>query len=255
MILRWNWRERARASAIHLGISLAVAFLAALLVFGLWYPYPYRVLSGGRELFQILITVDAIMGPLITLMIFDRAKPWRELRRDLAIVGLLQLAALAYGLWTVFLARPVHLVFEFDRLRAVHAVEVPPELLDKAPRGIDPLPVLGPTLLAVRPFRDANEKMEATLAALNGVSLGSRPDLWQSYDAARERVREAARPASELKARFPRAAGEIDAVLAAQGRRAEDMRYLPLLSRRTAWTAFIEPASGDPVAYMPLDSF
>jgi len=36
------WHDRLRASAIHLCISLTIAALAALLVFGLWYPYPYR---------------------------------------------------------------------------------------------------------------------------------------------------------------------------------------------------------------------
>src|SRR6478609_8700249 len=103
-----DWKVRFKASAIHLGISLAIAVLAAMLVFGIWYPYPYRELSGGRELFLLLVSVDVILGPLITLAIFNRAKPRKELRRDLAVVGLIQLAALGYGLWTVFVARPVH---------------------------------------------------------------------------------------------------------------------------------------------------
>ena len=67
-----NWKERLRASGIHFGISLCIAALAAALVFGLWYPYPYREISGGRELFFLLAAVDVIMGPLITLAIFNR---------------------------------------------------------------------------------------------------------------------------------------------------------------------------------------
>jgi len=61
--------------------------------------------------------VDVILGPLITLTVFNRSKPRSELVRDLTVVGLIQLAALGYGLWTVFVARPVHLVFEYDRFR------------------------------------------------------------------------------------------------------------------------------------------
>lgn len=147
------WKDRLKASGIHFGISLVIALLAAALVFGLWYPYPYREISGGRELFFIVVMVDVILGPLITLTVFNRAKPWRELRRDLAIVALIQLSALGYGVWTVFVARPVHLVFEYDRFRVVHAVDVPPELLAKAPRDVDALPLMGPTLLSLRPFR------------------------------------------------------------------------------------------------------
>jgi hypothetical protein len=69
------WKDRLRASAIHFCISVAIALLAALLVFFVWYPNPYREISGGRELFLILVSVDVVLGPLITLAIFDRAKP------------------------------------------------------------------------------------------------------------------------------------------------------------------------------------
>ena len=60
-----SWKSRLRASAIHLAISLSVATLAALVVFGWWYPYPYRELSGGRELFALVVAVDVVLGPLI----------------------------------------------------------------------------------------------------------------------------------------------------------------------------------------------
>ncbi len=63
------WKDRLRASAIHFSLSLVVAALSAVLVFGLWYPYPYREISGGRELFLLVVTVDVILGPLITLAI------------------------------------------------------------------------------------------------------------------------------------------------------------------------------------------
>ena len=81
-------------------------------MFGWWYPYPYRELSGGRELFALVVAVDVVLGPLITLVIFNPAKTRRHLVMDFTVIGLLQVAALAYGLWTVFVARPVHLVFE-----------------------------------------------------------------------------------------------------------------------------------------------
>ena len=86
-------KDRLGASGIHLGISLCVAVFAAALVFGLWYPYPYGEISGGRELFFLVVAVDVIMGPLITLAIFNRAKPRRELLIDFTVVGLLQLAS------------------------------------------------------------------------------------------------------------------------------------------------------------------
>jgi hypothetical protein len=250
-----NWNERLRASGIHLAISVAIAAGAGLLVFGLWYPYPYREISGGRELFLIVVAVDVIIGPLITLAVFNRRKPWSELRRDLATVGALQLVALGYGVWTVAVARPVHLVFELDRFRVVHGVDVPDELLGRQPASIDPLPWLGPTLLAVRPFRSSDESLDVTMAALRGLQIGARPDLWQAYDAARPQVLQVAKPVSQLKNRFQERAGEIDAVLKSAGRSAYGTAYMPMVGRNAFWTAFIDPATADVVGFMPLDPF
>ncbi len=250
-----QWKKRLRAGGIHFAASVAVAALAALLVFGLWYPYPYREISGGRNLFLLVVSVDVIIGPLITLAVFDRRKPMAELKRDLAVVVLIQLAALGYGLWTVAVARPVHLVFEIDRMRVVHAIDVPDELLGREPAGLKAMPWTGPTLLAARPFHDNKESADATIAALGGVQIGSRPDFWQPYDAARPQVLQAARPVAELKARFADRAGQIDAVLKAAGRNPDTMIYLPLVGRSEFWTAFIDPSSAEVVAYLPLDPF
>ncbi len=249
------WTHKLRAFAIHLAISLAVAALAALLVFGVWYPYPYREISGGRELFLLIVAVDVVLGPLITFTVYNPAKSRREKRLDFSIVGLIQIAALLYGLWTVFQARPVHTVFEYDRLRVVHAVDVPRELLGKAPPGITALPVTGPTLLSLRPM-SVQENVEMTIAALGGVSLSARPELWQTYEAGRAAVLTAARPAAELPQRFPAQSAEIARAVARTGRAAEALAYLPVAARKdTFWTALIDRQDARVLTYLPLDSF
>ena len=72
------WHSKIRAFTLHLVISLALAVAAAALVFGLWYPYPYREISGGRELFLLIVAVDVVAGLLITLAVFNPAKSRRE---------------------------------------------------------------------------------------------------------------------------------------------------------------------------------
>ncbi len=251
----FHWKDRVKASTIHLGLSLIVASLAALLVFGLWYPYPYRNTSGGRELFLIVITVDVILGPLITLAVFNRNKPRSELVRDLSVVGLIQMAALVYGLWTVFVARPVHLVFEYDRFRVVHAIEVPEELLDQARDDVKTMPRTGPTVMALRPFRDVSEESAATLMALGGVPLSARPDLWQAYPQARQRVLAAAKPLGELGRRFPQQAALIDASIAQTGKGADELMYLPMVARNSFWTVLLDAQSAEVRGFLALDSF
>lgn len=254
MMLSASLRDRLRASSIHLLLSCVIAALCALLVFGIWYPYPYREISGGRELFLIVVVVDVILGPLITFTVYNRAKPITELRWDLTVVVLLQVAALAYGVWTVSAARPVHMVFEFDRFRVVHAIDVPEDMLDQTPMGVDALPWTGPTLLAVRLFRDTNESMAATIASLQGVALAARPDLWEPYAKATPRVLQAARPVALLKQRFPGSAAEIDHMITAAGGNPQTAVYLPLVGRKTFWTVLMDPAA-HVLGALPLDSF
>ena len=246
---------RLKAAGIHLVISLAVALLAALLVFFVLYPYPYRDISGGRDLFLIVVAVDVVMGPLMTLAVFNTAKPRKELRRDLGIIGLLQLAALAYGLWTVAVARPVHLVFEIDRFRVVHAIDIPSELLKRAPAGFQQLPLTGPTLLSVRNFKDSQESFDVTMAALQGIAIGARPDLWQAYPLAKQQVLARARPLAELRVRFPANKKEIDSALQAAGQAPIDIGYIPMVGRQTFWTVLIDLKTAEVRAFVPIDSF
>jgi hypothetical protein len=97
----------------------------------------------------------------LTFAVFNRAKGWRHLRWDLAIIGVVQLAALAYGLYTVALVRPVAMVFEVDRFRVVTAADVPPEDLRKARPPYDALSWTGPPLLATRAPEPGAERNDA----------------------------------------------------------------------------------------------
>ena len=250
-----NWKGRLHASCIHLGVSLCIAALAAAVVFGLWYPYPYREISGGRSLFLLVVFVDVVMGPLITLVIFNRNKPRRELMTDFLVVGLLQLAALSYGLWAVFVARPVHLVFEYNRMAVVHAIDVDPALLSKAPKELQTLPMTGPTAIALRPFKNAAEQIDATIAAMGGAPLPARSDLWQPYGDSVADVLKEAKPAEELSTRFPSQTSLINRAIEGTGKTVAHLRYLPLISRNEAWTVLLDATTAEPVGFIPLDSF
>ena len=248
-------RFRLRAAGLHLAASAAVAAVIAGVAFGLWFPAPYRQLSDALPLFLLIAGVDLVLGPFVTGLVFRAAKPAAERRRDVGVVVLLQLMALGYGVWVLHLARPVHLVFEIDRFRVVHAADVPEDLLAAASPQWRSLPLTGPTLIAARPFRSPTESADATLAALQGVAIGARPDFWQDYAAAVPRVLERATPVSTLYARFPNQRAAIDAAVGQTGRRADDLRSLPLVSREHAWTVLLDARSAQPLAFLPLDSF
>lgn len=116
--------NRYKAAGIHLAISAAVAVVVLALLLLVWYPQPYFRLAGGAGLMLILIGVDVVMGPLLTLIVFDPAK--KSLKLDLAVIAALQVAALAYGITVIAQARPVFVVFAGDRFTVVAANQIDP---------------------------------------------------------------------------------------------------------------------------------
>jgi hypothetical protein len=220
-----------------------------------WYPYPYREISGGRVFFFLVVAVDVILGPLITFTIFYRTKSWNVLRLDLTIVALVQLSALAYGLWTVCIARPVHLVFEYDRFTVVHAIDTAPDWVSKTPAGVSALLLSGPTLLALRPLRDSQEKADVTLDAMAGLPLNARPDLWQPYSSAKNEVLVGMKPVVDLKRRFPASTADIDTHIRDSGHSPDTIGYLPMVGRKYFWTVLVDARTAEVLTFIPLDSF
>ena len=247
-----GFRWRLQASVIHLGISALIALIAAGLVFLLWYPAPFRDISGGRELFFIVVAVDVVLGPLVTFAVFDRRKPTSTLMRDLTLVAALQLSGLAYGLLTVFEARPVVVALERDRLRVVRAIDLRERDLVKAPPELRRLPLTGVRVVATRKAR-VDEQGEAISRALEGQDIGMRPEFWLPQRLAAGELARAAKPLSELRRRHPGRETILRESVAATGLSAEQLGYLPLLARSTNWVALIDRTSGEMVGYAPME--
>lgn len=247
---------RLHAALIHFLLSLAVAVAVAALVFGLWFPWPYREIAGGRELFWLIVSVDVVCGPLLTLVLFNFTKPRAELARDMALVVLIQLVALGYGLHTLALARPVALVFEVDRFRAVSMAD-----LDEA----DPANALGELhtwsgsgrrVVGTRRARNKNEVLENIEKSSLGIDTAQRPSWWQDYSLNVSDALARAKPIAQLAAKYPQQRSLIDEAIARTGRPESSLRWLPLVSRRALdWTALIDAKTAEPVGYVHLDGF
>lgn len=250
---QWNLRDRLRAAGWHLLLSLFVAAVAAALVFALWYPGVFRVLSGGRSLFFLVVAVDIVVGPLLTLAVFDRTKGWPHLRRDLAVIAVLQLAALGYGLNTVFIARPAAIVFERDRFRVISVNDVQVDELNKARPEFRSLSLTGPWTLAARPATPGPERTDALFRALEGIDTSQRPGFWRPYTEARSEALAAARPLMLLLDREPGQRAEFEKIVADAGVDVASARFLPVMARGD-WTAVLD-AAGNIVAYLPADGF
>jgi hypothetical protein len=250
-----DWTFRFRAAGVHLGISGLVAALAAALVFLFWYPGIFSTLAGGTSLFVLITGVDVAMGPLITLVVFDRRKPRAELFRDLTIVGLLQVGALVYGLNIVYSARPVVMALEDDRFRVVSASDVLLDELPKAQPGFTSLSLAGPTVVGTAPIAQ-QDKLDAFALAVRGYDIGTRPTYWRSWaPVGRQQALRNAKPLTELAERHPPRRQELTAAALRTGVPLEQLRYLPIVSLRSQAVALIDMRSGDIAGYAAIDGF
>ncbi len=256
MSLSIRGRAAARATGIHFLASVLVAGLAAALVFGLWYPYPYRELAGGRELFLIVVAVDVVCGPLLTAILYNPLKSRRELFLDLGLVALLQLAALGYGLYTVAQARPVYLVYEVDRFQIVSAADVQLEELKPDLGGLHVLPWYGPKIIGVRSPRDGDEKLKSVELSLQGLEPSVRPDWWQAYELSKEQVLSRAQPVDVLRRQRPEGTSLIDKAVAESGQAESTLLWVPLASfKQSDWVAFVDKQTAEVLSFAPVDGF
>lgn len=103
--------NRFGAFAVHLGISLIIFIILGYLILFHWYPDFFFASDGGWQGIRIVAFVDLVLGPVLTLVVFNKAKPKTELRRDLTIIGTIQAVCLSAGVWVVYSERPVAMVF------------------------------------------------------------------------------------------------------------------------------------------------
>lgn len=251
----FDLRGRLKAVAFHLLISAFIGGIAAALVLGLWYPWPYRQISGGQALFLLILSVDLTLGPLLTFVVFNRSKTKTHLARDLVVIAALQLSGLSYGLYTVFLARPVGLVFEADRLRVVTDIEVVHDELPRALPQLRTLSLTGPVILGTRSVRNSDEKLEAISLALKGSDIGVRPSFWQPYAESREAVLQRARPLSALYKKYPDQASNIDREVSKTGKLAGDLDFLPVMGRESNWIALLDAKNAEVLGFVQCDVF
>ena len=247
--------RRFRAATAHLLASAVVAAVVSAWVFFVWYPKPYAAVAGGLSLFLLLVGVDLVLGPALTAVVASPSKPMAELWRDLALIVTVQLAGFGYGLYTIALARPVHLAFEVDRLRVVTAADVEPSSLPAAPQPLRELPWFGPTLIAaVKPTNPA-EQMKAVELGLAGIDLSMVPANWRDFSEVREEALRRSRPVAKLLAEYPELADEVGLAAAKAGLKVDTLRFLPLVSRQASWTALVAAPEVRIVGYLPVDAF
>ncbi len=253
-INRLRFKSATKAMGLHFAGSLIVALIVGTLVFGVWFPYPFRQLAGGTELFLLIMSVDLVCGPLLTLVLFNPTKPKRELVIDLGLVVLVQIAALVYGLWTLHTARPLYLVHEIDRFKVIALADVDAAELNKISETLQPKFFKGPLIVGLREATNEERKTVMFESVQGGRDYGERPDFYVSYNVTQaEKAYSKAKLFDSFAQKHSNKKAEIDALNAQAGADAKLLRYLPIVARQD-WVAVLNP-KGEIISYLQGDGF
>jgi len=219
--------SRFRAAGIHLLLSICIVITVLSLMLGLWYPGAYFKLMGGGGLLFIMAGVDVCLGPLLTLIVFKAGK--KTLKFDLTVIGLLQLAALSYGAYIMFQARPVFTVFTNDQFQVAIPADIQPKYLAKASREEwKHFSLTGPVLVAAAEPKDEKEKQDVIFLGAAGIDWQQLPQLYVKYEDQREKILSKAKPLPELRKIAKANTAVVDAFLKSQSRAEQNFVFVPI---------------------------
>ncbi len=244
--------NRWKAAGLHLIISVVVAAAAVALMLGVMYPLEFFRVSGGFKLLTIMLSVDVIIGPLLTLIVFKPNKP--SLKFDLTCIALVQLAALLYGGWVVVQARPVFLVHVGDRFHLVRASDIDEEVLSLGQEErFRTLSWTGPRLAVAASPKDLDRRQELMMSAISGFDLQYYPETYLDYAQNSETVLLTSQYTSELLSRRPEDTSEIKRFLETTNRSTDDVVVIPLKVGLEFMTALVDAESAEILEFFQLD--
>jgi len=242
------WSYRWRAALTHLSVSVLVALVSLALVFKVWYPAPLDQALDVRHIYFLVLTVDVVLGPVITFIIFNPTKGSKKLIGDLAVIIAVQLVALVYGQWTIAQGRPAWLVFNADRFDLTQASDIDVRYRAQAAPAYRYAPWTGPHWVASIDPSDPTKRNQLILESAGGGSdLPQRIDLFVPLASQKTALLSRAFPLDKLNQFNP--PEQVKKVLA---RWPQADAWLPLMARVQPMTVLIQRSTGQPLAIVNL---
>lgn len=244
---------RWKASSIHLVLSILVLTAIAAVLVWRWYPPGLFHMAHADKLLLIIAGVDVVIGPLLTLIVFKTGK--KSLKFDLTVIALLQVAAMAYGLYTVWQSRPVYMVGLVDRFRLVFATELDPNDLPQAPERFRRLPWLNVETIAALLPKDHAERQDLMFLTLDtGKDLHQMPKYYAPYESGAQELLTHSVPAKDFLTKLSPADSKTFAAAArATGVDPTQLRVVPISSSRGDATMLLDADNGRPLKPVAID--
>lgn len=247
-----RFAERLLASAVHLAACVLTAGCVVAVVFLGWYAAPLDTICDVGEILFLVIAVDVVLGPIMTLVVFDRRK--KSLRFDLACIATLQIAALSYGVFVVEAGRPHYLVFVKDRFEVVSRIDL--QETDRAAAAANRIAAtnwFGPRIVAAEgPTSETARKDLLLESVLGGRDLQHFPKQYRDYATQAGVAASRGQPIAALRSLNPGKEQILSAAVQDSGLPEERLRFLPIKGPKGDATMLIEASTGTVVAMLAL---
>ena len=224
--LRRSLPTRFKAAGIHLSLSLVVFAVALYLILVEWYPDFHFVVDGGWRGVKIMAGVDLVLGPSLTLVIFNPFKARRLILLDLACIAIVQVGALVWGFYAVHSQRPVAVsYFEGEFL----SLTAEPLRIEKQPADYaEQFSERRPPLVYIRDPANPDEEVRMGMQSLMGkVAPHEDPFFFQRFEPTWAKVAPRALKVEDRSKAKPAFAAELPAFLGRHGGQAADYRFFP----------------------------
>lgn len=110
--------SRFAAFAAHLFLSASLFLSLALFTYFILLPGFLFYSEGGSTILGLIGSIDVVLGPLITLIIYKKSKP--GIKMDLSIIAIIQVTALLYGLYSLWSVRPIAVFYALGEYKVVY---------------------------------------------------------------------------------------------------------------------------------------
>ena len=242
--------SRLQAFAIHLMISSVVVLAFLIVMTQVWYPDYFFEVSAGWGVLKILLIVDLVLGPVITLIIFKAGKP--GLRFDLSVIAALQVAALLYGGSIIYQHRPGYLVFAVDRFEvipvpAVDEAEIPDAELRRMSG--NPIPIIYSSL----PDDEETRDQIFSDVLMGGADIELHPELYKSFDENFDKVILKSIDIALLSSRDVETGSRVKEFVSGQNAKLNDFLYYPLIGKNKDMLLVFSRAGGRPIGVIDVD--
>lgn len=232
-------KEKFKAFAVHFALSFLVLSLIISFIYFIWYPGPILQAVQASKILMLMILIDVILGPLLTFIVYKKNK--KTLKMDLAVIGFIQVIALAFGVSSLALAKPVWIVFNGNKFELIQKNEIIYTGKNTSQEFLSSHYWSKPRFIAATLSKDAHEK-EAQIMdeVFSGISLAQKPENYVEIKKVFPEILKSSYPLQDLY-RY-NAKASVDAVLE---RHSPRKNWLPLKAKEVDMVVLVGNTEND----------